>query len=715
LPVSETASRACEIVERVLAAADVAVVTGPPGSGKTEVLAAVAAACAARGEQTLALGSHPSSTGALAAALACAEAPASVRTGMLHEFAAAWMQADYLAAGTTPHVFAGGAGATLTIVRRAARGLLDMTWPMFSRSDINLDLPYLARPDTFLEEAASLFTLLQRSRVSVNEFEEGCNRGLGAFYGEQIERAAVLLADPSLAATSSRRGREAMRAKGATLAAQRKAERDVAAILVALYREYTRAAADFAIRSPEDILDSAVRWLSVDMQAAAAIAGSIDVLIVDDAEDAQPALAPLLQLLRAHKRFRLIIAGWDASRVDGFEGRRSALSSFENATRFALAPHAAPPAIHVRRCVREADEIAWLARAITDVLSAGCRPENIAVLTRSLDAAVLYARQLEAANIPVVMPAAALQRPAEIFDLLAVGAVVENPFDQAHLLRVLSSPVAGLSDAGVRALCRSTVDRQQLRFDLTAKSQAEEAAPKPSFDTLARNLLDGSADDSLSPEALASVHSLRADLERWRAATLGMSIVRRILFLADAAGFRTHWNAAKPFERARLADDMARVAEAAAQIEAAKAGATFGDVEDALESGLVHLRPAKASEGCVVAETVVGVKGRRFDYVFVAGCAHERFPRIYTSHSMAFSRTYGLIIRENVAPGAGQTAKFAWYYARFGAKSMYLDEERRALQYGLARARRQATASGFGSVPGWARDHDLLAALEPSS
>jgi superfamily I DNA/RNA helicase len=714
LPVRETAPRACEIVERVLAAGDVAVVTGPPGSGKTEVLAAVAAACAARGEHTLALGSHPSSTDELAAALARAGAPAMVRIGMLHEFAASWMQADYLAAGATPHVFAGGAGASLAIVRRAARGLLDMTWPMFSRSDVNLDLPYLARPDTFLEEAASLFTLLQRSRVSVHEFEEGCHRGLGAFYGEQTERAAVLLADSSVAATASRRGREAMRAKAATLAAQRKAEREVAAILVALYREYIRAAAECPIRSPEDILDSAVRWLSADARAAAGIAGSIDALIVDDAEDAQPALAPLLQLLRAHKRFRLIVAGWDASRVDGFEGRRSALSSFENATRFELAPHPAPPTIHVRRCVDEADEIAWLAGAIADVLTAGCRPERIAVLTRSLDAAVLYARQLDAASIPVVMPAGTLQRPAEIFDLLALGAVVENPFDQAHLLRVLSSPLAGLSDAGVRALCRSTVERQQLRFDLTAKSQPAEPAPKPALDTLARNLLDGSADDGLSPQALASVRSLRADLERWRAATLGMSIVRRILFLAETAGFCAHWSAAKPFERSRLTDDLVRVAEAAAQLESAKTAATFSDVEDALESQLVHLRPAKPSEGCVVAETIVGAKGRRFDYVFVAGCAHERFPRIYTSHSMAFSRTYGLIIRENVAPGAGQTAKFAWYYARFGAKSMYLDEERRALQYALARARRQATASGFGSVPGWARDHDLLGSLESS-
>lgn len=113
-----------------------------------------------------------------------------------------------------------------------------------------------------------------------------------------------------------------------------------------------------------------------------------------------------------------------------------------------------------------------------------------------------------------------------------------------------------------------------------------------------------------------------------------------------------------------------------------------------------------------MADSIVAIKGLRYEHVFVVGVAHERFPRIYTSHAMAFSRTYGLIVRENVARGAAQTAKFAWYYARFGAKSMYLNEEQRALAYGLSRARASASASGFGVPPRWAKDQDLLASLE---
>jgi superfamily I DNA/RNA helicase len=191
-----------------------------------------------------------------------------------------------------------------------------------------------------------------------------------------------------------------------------------------------------------------------------------------------------------------------------------------------------------------------------------------------------------------------------------------------------------------------------------------------------------------------------------------MSPSQKFLFLADAAGFRDRWQAAPPPERARLLDDLRRIAEAVSQAASQSEVGNFGSIASLIEDRIVPLGVAARSPGAVVVDSIVAVKGLRFDHVFVAGVAHERFPRIYTSHAMAFSRTYGLIVRENVTRGAAQTAKFAWYYARFGAKAMYLDEERRALAYGVSRARRTATATGFGKPPRWAKEHDLLAGLE---
>jgi len=131
-------------------------------------------------------------------------------------------------------------------------------------------------------------------------------------------------------------------------------------------------------------------------------------------------------------------------------------------------------------------------------------------------------------------------------------------------------------------------------------------------------------------------------------------------------------------------------------------------VARALESGLAAIEPSTPGGDAVVSETIAGVKGSRAPYVFVTGVAHNRFPRIYVSHALSFTKQWGLIARENVAGGASQTAKFAWYYAKHGAKRMYIEEERRALAYALSRADIAAHATGYGSTPRWAADQDLL-------
>ena len=130
---------------------------------------------------------------------------------------------------------------------------------------------------------------------------------------------------------------------------------------------------------------------------------------------------------------------------------------------------------------------------------------------------------------------------------------------------------------------------------------------------------------------------------------------------------------------------------------------------DAVEDGLVAPRPADRTGAALVCDGIVEVKGEHFLQVIVAGVAHERFPRIYLPRAMAFSRKYGLIVRDNVADGAPQTAKFAWYYAKFEAKRRYLDGERRSLRYALSRGISSAAATGYGSPPHWAKDEDLLA------
>jgi len=702
--------------QRVVEATDATTaVTGATGSGKTTALAARAIACRASGGEPLIVCSHESGQHAFNEALALlrrgGDDAQPYRIATLAEHVARWVCSSYLAASAAPQIEIGGKRAALHILSQAAKGLLDMSWPMFARAGINLDLPHLSKPEVFLEEAASLFTLLQRARVTPEEFEEGCAAGLAAFYGERVERASALLHDPLVRKRASARGRAALQASGETLAAQRRAERDTGLILAQLYRDYRVAARSAGVRSPEDIIDAGVRWLSEDERAARSIASRIDAFIVDDADDAEPGLVSVVQALRRHRPFSVVVAGNETAAIDGFEGRRSAVSGFTGAARIELAPIAAPAARIVQRFTSESHEADWVAEQIRNLLAQGAAPESIAVLTRTDGAAMLYAQHLRERGLPASKPSTMLEREDQIADLLALCAVVDDPLDAEHLLRVVSSPVAGLSDASVWALCREPAERMQMTLDVGVVD-GPTAKTSPKAGTLARNFHGGYADSALPEPTRAVLASLRDELARWREECCRLSPIERLAYLANAAGFRDRWRAAPVHERERLREDLGRVSVAVAQASALCGAQDFSTIARLIEDGVIALPRAPQIPGAVVTESIVAVKGLHFDHVFVTGVAHERFPRIYTSHAMAFSRTYGLIVRENIAGGATQTAKFAWYYAKFGAKAMYLDEEKRALAYGLSRARLSATATGFGTPPYWAREHDLLAGLE---
>ncbi len=314
-------------------------------------------------------------------------------------------------------------------------------------------------------------------------------------------------------------------------------------------------------------------------------------------------------------------------------------------------------------------------------------------------------------GLPVDAPLARFETPNDIADWLALAAVVDDPYDHEHMLRVLASPLLGLSDASIYALCEDTTAVTQLALEVGVNDERKRPGKGRQRTALARNMLEGTVDKRLPEATRETVARFRAQLEAWRTRFAGASPAAQIAGLARAGGFMRRWESAPQHRRPRLLDDAQRVLEAFAAAGASGAQRGVSELVRALEDDMALLRPALRTREAIACDTISAAKGERWPHVFVIGLAHERFPRIYVSRAMAFSRTYGLIVRENVAPGASQTAKFAWYYARFEAKQLYLAEERRALRYGLSRGLVSASATGFGKPPRWAKDADLMGGL----
>jgi superfamily I DNA/RNA helicase len=685
------------------------VVSGPPRSGKTTALAARAARLGIEGP-VLVICSHEGSAAAFRSALSAVGGDAS-NVDTLERHIARWMRGQFVAAGASPDLAVGTDADSLRQVYAAAKDVLDLSWPGFRDERFTLDLPLLSRTDAFFEEAAGLFRQLRRAGVTPQEFEVGCRAGLVEFYGSGVERALASCADPEVNARASRRGRDALSSGAAAIEVQKKAERDLASLLAHLYVDYRNAARGADILSPEDVIDEGLDWLRRDPAACEIVARPLSGVIVDDGEDAQPGTQELLEMLATAGLRCVTISECKGAAIDGIGGRRG-VAAADRAARIDLAGTPLPaPVRHVSRWADEEEEAAAVAAQLGDLLRGGAPPDDIVVLARDTDAAAVYARLLSGHDVPIAAPVTRWQSPHDVADLLALAAIVDDPYDNAHLLRVLASPLVGLSDASLWTLCRDQSGHAQLTLDVTGADDRKDRRRSSQPTTLADNVFNGSADHLLSDQARSSVRAFRTWSAEMRAICSGRSAAAALGTLIEAAGVRAAWHAQAPYLRARLADDAARLVAAAAAF-AAGGRRTVAQTVRAIEDGEANVRAARDAPGAIACGTIVEWKGRRARYAFVVGVAHERFPRIYVPRAFAFSRRFGLIARENTAGGASQTAKYAWYYAKFEAKERFLEEERRALDYGLARADAEAWVSGFGRPPRWALDQDLLARLE---
>ena len=94
--------------------------------------------------------------------------------------------------------------------------------------------------------------------------------------------------------------------------------------------------------------------------------------------------------------------------------------------------------------------------------------------------------------------------------------------------------------------------------------------------------------------------------------------------------------------------------------------------------------------------SIEAARGSEFDHVIVPNAKPGAFPRWYVPDSFVYSPNLGTIAKDNVGDArAARTAKFSYYVYRTKARERYNEEERRAFNYALSRARKSSLVTAW--------------------
>jgi superfamily I DNA/RNA helicase len=278
-----------------------------------------------------------------------------------------------------------------------------------------------------------------------------------------------------------------------------------------------------------------------------------------------------------------------------------------------------------------------------------------------------------------------------VLDALAILWLVHDPFRHDWLLRVLSGPAMGLSDASVYLLCGEPPDAQEPLFaDLPPPEERARRWDRSRDLRLALNVLCGDQDAQLSATARERITSLRAKRSKWfhALAELELPALVRLVWSEGLARAGGQGDARAAHQQQMLERLFARVT----QFAQAHPEGSLGEFLEYAE-----LRMTSAFEACEMQEVPGSVRllsldaarGREFDHVVLPRARAGSFPRWYVPDAFQYSPSLGMIAKENVGDAvAARTAKFTYYMFRTKAREKYNQEERRAFVYAMRRARK---------------------------
>jgi superfamily I DNA/RNA helicase len=581
----------------------------------------------------------------------------------------------------------------------AADPLYQLAWDDFEEARIDPEVGGVRMRSRFLASAFRLICKLRSALVAPEDFLKTALSGATAFYAKPPN-----LADSALIAQTKDDYRSSLDVTTGELKRQYRHEVDLAKILARIYESYLEAIAERGVGTRHDVVASAIAAIENDPSAARRLRARYRTAFVDDAQHLTPAEILLLRAIFGEDLAGVTLAGDPSACLSPFGTARGA-AAFEGIALRAQLP--APAALSERRiatlrAATPVEEAKAIAAHVAELIARDVPPGEIAVLFRSVATVANVEDALLDRNVPVqVAGDYNIFAARRVLDALAPLWNVHDPFRHDWMLRTLSGPTVGLSDASVAALCAAADDAQDALFAL---ADDEQNPARPSrWDSrrdlrLGWNVLHGAQDGSLTPEARARVEAFRERRERWVRAyrTSPFDAFVRFVWsdgLADAGPPGSARAFSQQLALRRLAGWFAAFA---ARHPGADLGAMLEEAERRAQSAYERV-DAVTDERFVSILSIDAARGRTFAHVVVAGAQAGAFPRYYVPEAFLFSPTLGIVPKDNVGEArSSRTAKFTYYVYKTKTRENYNAHERRAFDYALTRGRESVlvTASG---------------------
>ncbi|MGA8796519.1 MAG: UvrD-helicase domain-containing protein [Candidatus Cybelea sp.] len=582
---------------------------------------------------------------------------------------------------------------------RACIPLFELRWPEFAQEQLDPEVPGLRSPQRFLQSAFRLIRRLGDASVDPALFLSLALSGATEFYANPPN-----FTDPSLLIATKNTFHDSLDVSAQELARQYRREVDLAKIIAKLYEAYVQLVGATGRMTGRDAVVAATHALREDRELAAKLRERHRFVFVDDAQELTDAEVQLLRAIFGEALGGVTLCGDPESAISMVHRTQPETTFAHSDSRVELRVRFRSPRIDVYRPPTALDEAAFVAQRVGEWIAQGVSAQRIAVIFRSVRNVELYEAALLDANIPVVISGDVnIFADRRALDALALLWNAYDPFAHEWLLRTLSGPAVGLSDASLAMLCGEPPDPQRPLFafddEPAPTTRASRWNPKRDL-RLGWNVIRGEQDEALGADAAARVKRFRRLRSEW------LDVMQRQPFEAFA---RRVWRDALAREGE---PDSARALAQQAVLEVLldrlrgflreKPDATTAEVleyaQQRMESDLETCEPPVTADGFVQMTSVEAALGREFEHAIVANVRPGSFPLWYAPDAFLFSPRLGMIPKENAGDArAARTAKFSYYMFRTKAARRYNERERRALHYALGRACRSVLVTAWGA------------------